>query len=356
MDIPADFTHMLHMLRTRELQASEPVKGTMVSVGCNGLQYFQWIEDNLGRPDLHIGLEFYLPKPDGLPDNAKWIANTAGDMRDVATDSVDLVFAGQTVEHLWLEELAGFFVEAARVVKENGRLLFDSPNRDISNALKWNHPEHTIELSPEEAKHLASLAGFDVTKCTGHWLCKDGDRLLPLTEINESAERRIVDGAASPEHCFSWWIEATRSERESDVIGIFRHARELSQRHFAERQAKMMQSQAPSANGWAEAPVGWTGALSFGPHAPLPPGEWLVRFHVKPYLAPSSPGHVEVFQTDAGNILAEMPLPPRLECGFVDVPLSLAETQFGLEFRMWANGAGSLCAKVGADIYRRGIA
>lgn len=356
MDIPTDFTHMLHMLRTRELQASERICGTMLSVGCNGLEYFQWIDDNLGRPDLHIGLEFYLPKPDGLPDNVKWIANTAGDMRDVATDSVDLVFAGQTIEHLWFEELAGFFIEAARVIRQNGRLLFDSPNREISNALKWNHPEHTIELTPDEAGSLASLAGFDVTKCTGHWLCRDGDTLLPLTEINGSAERRILDGPASPEHCFSWWIEATRSDREADVIGIYTYARTLSQKHFADRQAKMMQSQATTNDGWTNAPEGWAGALSFGPHAPLPPGDWLVRFHLRPYQSTGSPGRAEIFQTDKNIVLSETALPARLDSGFIDVPLSTDGTQFGLEFRLWSNGSAPLSAKVGAEVYRRGIA
>lgn len=355
MEIPTDFTHMLHHLRTKELQNSAGASGTMVSVGCNGLEYFQWIDDNLGKPELHIGLEYYMPKPDGLPSHVRWIANTAGDMRDVATNSVDLVFAGQTVEHLWHEELAGFFIESARVLKSGGRLLFDSPNRVISNALKWNHPEHTIELTPDDAKQLARLAGFDVQKCAGHWLCRDDVEFLPLTEIDATAERRIAEGATSPEDCFSWWIEAIRTDRETDVIGVFNFARELSRKHFAERQAKMMQSQAQSIDGWVHAPEGWAGALSFGPHAPLPPGDWLVRFHLCLYESATSPGRAEVFQTDKGIVLSEVPLPARFDGGAIDVPLSTDQTQFGLEFRLWSNGAAPLSAKVGAEIYKRGI-
>lgn len=174
MEIATDSTHMLHQLRTMELQALEPpVSGDMVSVGCNGLQYFDWIETNLGHINTHIGLEYYLARPAALPANVKWVANTAGDMRDVVSRSVGLVFAGQTVEHLWWEELAGFFLEAARVVIEGGRLVYDSPNREISNLLCWNHPEHTVELTPDDGRHLAYLAGFDVTKVVGHWLCLD---------------------------------------------------------------------------------------------------------------------------------------------------------------------------------------
>jgi SAM-dependent methyltransferase len=355
-NIPTDFTHMLHMLRTRELQASEPVRGTMLSVGCNGLEYFQWIEDNLGRPDLHIGLEFYLPKPDGLPGNVHWIANTAGDMRDVPTGSVDLAFAGQTVEHLWHEELAGFFIESARVVKTGGRLLFDSPNRIISNALKWNHPEHTIELTPDEAQHLAQLAGFDARKCVGHWLCRDEGSLLPLTEIDATAPRRITEGASAPGDCFSWWIEAERSSREADVIGVYNFARELSRKHFTERMAKMMQSQLPVQDGWAHAPEGWSGALVYGPHAPLPPGEWLIRFRLNGYEGNTSPGKAEVFQTDKGIVLAETALPARFDGGWTNVPLTTAQTLFGLELRLWSNGHAAMSAMVGVEVYKRGIA
>ena len=78
MEIPTDFTHMLHMLRTQELcRTDPPAGGVMVSVGCNGLEYFEWIESNLGHVATHVGLEFYLPRPKDLPANVQWIANTS---------------------------------------------------------------------------------------------------------------------------------------------------------------------------------------------------------------------------------------------------------------------------------------
>lgn len=339
----------------------------MLSVGCNGLEYFQWIDDNLGRPNLHIGLEFYLPQPAGLPENVRWIANTAGDMRDVQSQSVDLVFAGQTIEHLWYEELAGFFVESARVLKRGGRLLFDSPNRIISNALMWNHPEHTVELAHTDAVKLADLAGFQISKSVGHWLCRDLDTkaLLPLTEINSAgdwpAERRIAEGFSNPAESFSWWVEARRTEKEVDVVGIYRLAREFSNIHFSDRISKMMQSQRQTTElrdgvRWTVAPKGWSGAMVFGPHAPLPPGEWLIRFCVDPYEAGASGGRVEVFQTTTGRVVTDRELPTRHDGNYIDLEFQSDDTLFALEFRLWSNGLIPMAVKTGVEIFRRGIA
>jgi hypothetical protein len=112
-----DFNSSLHHLRTDELRRTGPENGVVISVGCSDLTYFDWVHQNLGIPRTHIALEFYREKPTGLPATVEWIPNTAGNMRDVPTGCADLLFAGQVVEHLWPEELAGFFFEAARVLK-----------------------------------------------------------------------------------------------------------------------------------------------------------------------------------------------------------------------------------------------
>ena len=359
MDIPQDFNHMLHFLRSRELANTGLSGGTMVSVGASDLGYFHWIDENLGRPDRHIGLEFYRPRPEGLPDNVVWIANTAGNMCDVESGSADLVFAGQTIEHLWAEELAGFFVESARVLKQGGRLVFDSPTRTVVDRIRWNHPEHTVELDPAEARHLAELAGFTVTRCVGHWLCYDNGGYLELTDITSegewNAERRVTEGRDRPDESFSWWIEAERSNRRCDVVAVYNYARQLSQDHFPGRVARMMQTRVPDGN-HAQAAAGQEAWLVFGPNAPLPPGDWLIRFGLYPYVAELSPGRAEVVECASGRVLAEVHLPSAHGAPWIDVPISLDATQFGVEFRLYSNGAAPLRSTLGVEILRRGIA
>jgi hypothetical protein len=362
MNNSEDFNSMLHALRSKELQLSEPARGTMVSVGCSDLGYFDWIDSSLGRPTTHIGLEFYRAEPEGLPNHVKWIANTAGNMSDVGSDVADLVFAGQTVEHLWWEELAGFFIESARVLREGGRLMFDSPNRRVTTRSGWNHPEHTVELVHEEAVELCKLAGFDLVRCVGHWLCldpSDGDTLLPLTEVSAegpwNADRRIAEATHRPDLAFSWWIEAVRVDRPCNVIAVIEMARGLSRQHFPNRVNCLMQSRVPN-DGYGVAEAGQDAWLVFGPLAPLPPGDWLVRFEIDAYAGDGPAGHIEVSQTIDDRILSSMELPATFGGGAIDLPLNLHKTEFGLEFRVYSNGVSAMRAKIGVEFLRRGIA
>ena len=338
----------------------------MLSVGSRGIDYILWVEQNLGRPDLHIAIAG-APSSSDMLDGLLWIDNPVDDMVDVESGSVDLVFAGQILERFWHEELAGFFVESARVLKAGGRLILDGPNRKISNRLAWNHPEHTIELMPAEVADLARLAGFDVVKSVGHWLCEDPEtgEQLTLSDISLTGrwnvERRILEGLSRPESSFSWWLESNRSNRPPDVAKLYAYARRLSQAHFAARIGKMMQTQSPCRERradaiWATASLGWVGAVGFGPHAPLPPGHWLIRFRLAAYVGQESPGTAEVFQTAAQRVLSEIALPARFDGGWIEVPLELDATQAGLEFRLWSNGQAALDAMVGVEVVRCGIA
>ena len=101
-------------------------------------------------------------------------------MAAVGTGSVDLVFSGQNIEHLWPEQTVAFLVESNRVLHDDGLLVVDSPNRAITEAYQWSMAEHTVELEPSEAVTVLGLAGFAVERMKGLWLCREDGRLLPL--------------------------------------------------------------------------------------------------------------------------------------------------------------------------------
>src|SRR4051812_10877615 len=109
-----DFNENLHALRGAELRRMPPDARTFLSAGCAGSWYFRWIADNYPGIERHIGIEAYSPKPDDLPPGVVWIANTVGDMHDVASSSVDMLFSGQNIEHLAVPDITRFLCEAKR--------------------------------------------------------------------------------------------------------------------------------------------------------------------------------------------------------------------------------------------------
>jgi hypothetical protein len=100
-----------HHSRRALLRGIPPGAQRFLSAGCAGNCYFEWIEETYGRVPEHLSIEYYMPKPEGLPNNVTWIANTASDMSAVASASCDLVFSGQNLEHL-----SEFLLESARVL------------------------------------------------------------------------------------------------------------------------------------------------------------------------------------------------------------------------------------------------
>jgi SAM-dependent methyltransferase len=319
-----------------------------LSAGCAGNWYFEWVERCYGRVENHIGLEYYTPKPDRLPANVTWIANTVSDMSDVATASCDLVFSGENLEHLWPDEVTGFFLEAWRVLRPGGALVVDSPNRNITRPLSWSHPEHTVEITVEEAKRLATLAGFDATKVAGIWLCRDPGtgRMLPFDPSQSDGEwslpERLVAAEANPECSFLWWLEAVRSDRLPEKAEL---GKEM-QRIFAEAWPERIQRLAMGVGhvehcgdaDWVVCSRGQGGAMIYGPGLPLRPGCYQVTFIVAAADAASADAVIlecEVYVSALEKALVRRQLTAGDVVGETAVTLDFTIDQltFGLQFR-----------------------
>jgi SAM-dependent methyltransferase len=242
--VPSEYFHQaLHELRTIELERVPKGARRALSVGASGGWYFDWFERSVGPLESHIGVEAFETEPDDLPPYATWIASTADRFDEVPDDSVDLVFAGQTTEHLWPDELTGFLLESHRVLAEGGQLVIDSPNRLVTEHLDWSHGGHTIELSAAETNELLELAGFEVTSTRGLWLCRIGDRVLELEEGLDDGGltcRRICDAAERPDDSFVWWINAVRRALAPDPAALAAQVEALFDQHWNTRVSRGM--------------------------------------------------------------------------------------------------------------------
>ena len=153
----------------------------------------------------------------------------------------------------WMPWLYFVLKESHRVLEPGGYLVVDSPNRLITEALGWRHPEHVVELSPSEAVQLITLAGFEVVSCRGMWSCQEIDgTILPLMpEPGDIGEilRRSVQASSLPDRAFCWWIEARALDEAVDNEELARAIDGLFDAQWL-----------PRVNRWAWSPGTWTGS------------------------------------------------------------------------------------------------
>jgi len=367
-----EFVH--YTLRSPELARLPGGAKTVLSGGCAGTWYFEWFAEQYPTPiERHIGVDAYALKPDDLPENVEWVSSSLGDLSPVANGSVDLVYAGQTIEHLWPDEAAGFLCEAHRVLRPGGRLALDSTNRRVTVGVDWNHPEHTIEYTPDEILELLDVAGFVDAEIRGLWLCYDEsrDRFLRLDDLEEHGawprSRRLEEGRSRPNDCFIWWVEALRGEQAPRREELERRVAEIYEpyrRHRLDRfQHEIGRVRSREGVTVMTARKGEKGHLLFGPYVPMPPGSWVASFHVSagpPGMfdrleGPETLGAVDVTagaeaRVVAGHELTSDALSTDGRFQKVTVPFELPSSDFGVQFRVRSTGRLRLSAEPHVDL------
>jgi hypothetical protein len=352
--LAVDVNHLLHDARSAMLRRLPPPGPVVLSAGCAGTWYFDWIAAKCGPVARHIGIEYYMPRPADLPAGVEWIANTAGDMGDVADGTANTVLSGQNLEHLWPEEVAGFLCESWRVLIPGGRLVIDSPNRLITTALGWSHPEHTVELTPGEAAALCRLAGFETTVVRGLWLCRDpadgrmlGFEPVPASPGWSTAERLLL-AEDRPDDSFIWWIEARRTDTPPDRAALDAALGAIFAEAWAERTTRFVSLVGErEPDGARRVPQGTGGVVFFGPYMPIWAGSHAAVFEIA--VDPDVPDDRAVAGVDvmgpgdaiavrrdltAGDI--------RAAGGKVTLGFELGALAFGMQARVIATGAASL--------------
>jgi SAM-dependent methyltransferase len=94
-------------------------------------------------------------------------------MNFLRSNTIDMVWSGESIEHV--DALAGaqMIKEAYRILKPGGFFCLDTPNRIITEIhTAWNgggfiHPEHKIEYYPEQLQAMLYDGGFDIVDRRG---------------------------------------------------------------------------------------------------------------------------------------------------------------------------------------------
>jgi SAM-dependent methyltransferase len=367
-DIPThDFGHFLHALRTRRLRQMPSGARVVLSGGAAGSIYFEWFGGNYpSHVERHIGVEYFTPPPDPLPEGVEWLPRTLGDLAPVKDGEVDLVFAGQVIEHLWPDDMAGFLSESNRVLRPDGYLVLDSPTRFITDALAWTMPEHTLELEVDEIVELLELAGFVDIDMKGVWLCYDRERDqmmgldLPGGGDEWSWHRRVLEAEERPRDSFIWWAEARNGYERGDADAVRRRVREIYDRarpgYFERVFTDVGEPADDSVGRRFRSPRGTPGLVLRGPGCALPPGRHEAVFRLgaeamDSSVPPDRPiAEIEVTRDDE-HVIANWPLAARdlppggAEREFV-LPFELRDTAFNGQLRVRSVGAAPLIVSV----------
>jgi SAM-dependent methyltransferase len=367
-ELPAvfvDYLAALHEARTVCLGDMPPGARTVLSVGANGTWYFDWFAQAYGYVERHIGVEAFFPRPDELPENVEWVAaDLAGQdgVASVDSGSVELVFCGQNIEHLWPEQVVALLAESSRVLRPEGWLVVDSPNRNLTEAYRWTMEEHTVELSPEDAARLLELAGFEVVTMKGLWLCRrDGEllELQPTGTVAGASEvlERMMKAAGRPADSFVWWAEA-RKMAEPDVVGLEREVRAIFADHSEERIGRMLSNEGTPctlADGRAGVSLekGNSGYLFFGPYLPLRAGSYELAVELEwadCHDQDRPVGVLEVVARDGPR--GEVLVLPSGTAGrtVVRYALDLDALHFGVQARLRSTGTALLSAPLSLSV------
>ena len=91
------------------------------------------------------------------------------DLSDYADNSVDLVYSGQSIEHVTIESAESVLSEVRRVLRPGGYLGLDTPNARVTRLQQdeFIDPDHEYEYTDAEMRTKLSAAGFDVVGAWG---------------------------------------------------------------------------------------------------------------------------------------------------------------------------------------------
>ena len=91
------------------------------------------------------------------------------DLSDYADDSVDLVYSGQSIEHVPIDVADKVLSEVRRVLRPGGYLGLDTPNARVTRLQQpeFIDPDHEHEYTDAEMRAKLAAAGFEVAGAWG---------------------------------------------------------------------------------------------------------------------------------------------------------------------------------------------
>lgn len=132
------------------------------------------------------------------------------DLSFIPDESVDLVWAGQSIEHVTEEEAGRTCEEVFRILKPGGHFCLDTPNAALTRLQfpdRLIHPEHKKEYTVGEMRALLQRYGFEVIKAMG--ICPLRESLQKGIFVEEEIVRNIRL-SENPEEGYLFYLQVVK--------------------------------------------------------------------------------------------------------------------------------------------------
>jgi SAM-dependent methyltransferase len=175
--------YQIHSARIRMVRTLLPPADVIIDLGgANGSIYDMNYPYSFKRitvvdlpPELRHEMYQNIAMKETLTDQGpiQVLLRSMIDLAPIADSSVDLVWSGQSIEHISREDARAMLSEAHRVLRPAGHLCLDTPNRLLTRLhTAWCgggfiHPEHKYEYEPRELRDELERAGFVITRAKG---------------------------------------------------------------------------------------------------------------------------------------------------------------------------------------------
>jgi hypothetical protein len=148
-----------------------------------------------------------------IPTEMGSIRYTHGSMTDLSrieSDSVDLVFSGQSIEHVGRRDGELVLHEVHRVLRPQGILFLDTPNAIVTRIQSPDaliHPEHKVEYRPSELVEMIQQTGFAIQQVGGICPMPVAVRTGVFDDMELVHNAHLSD---NPDDCYAFYVQAAK--------------------------------------------------------------------------------------------------------------------------------------------------
>jgi predicted SAM-dependent methyltransferase len=165
----------------------------------------------LMRHEIYKDIPDLLNKVETDRGTVQYMYTSMADLSAIPDQSIDLVFSGETIEHVSPEDCKKTLREVRRILKKDGSFCFDTPNRSVTEIQmpsNYINPDHKIEYRHHEMMALLKEASLKVVEVKG---ITHMPKTYQSKVFHEDEMRNHIGMYADYESCYMLYYKCVRA-------------------------------------------------------------------------------------------------------------------------------------------------